>query len=373
MSEVDDIKLAKAFQIALINHKPEGRERFSWDSFKPGSVKSPKDLPSYMIFGPLEEGTLLITEDGWSANWTDALQKARVNVSWNKKTGMYTASQFWQGEEGSSLELEQSKPLIEVFARLYLDGFPKNWEKKAQELAQKKYQLTWLETPDNLPFVFAAPDGGFRSISFPVMVKNVENAKKILERMAKEHIPYGFYSTATLMQQDIFYEIGQAPEWTTDIAACMTQSIGETGLIPSDIPKQEEIDGKRYIHLTRDVMMMNIFVPFGRIFDMFERLSETPMPILTMEDMPLRREQLPVVIPQGLDQSLSSFTVIDPVQGIRVTDTYIATEIPLDDLLKENSEEQIRKLEEFSEGLIDKLASDAEESMKNEVAGKTKQ
>lgn len=373
MSEADDIKLAKAFQIALINHKPEKRARFAWETFKPEMVKGPHDLPSYMIFGPLEEGSFLKTEEGWSANWVDAPQKAKVTVAWNKKTGRYTASQTWQSVEGSAIELEQTKPLIEVFARLYLSGFPKNWDKKAQEIAQKNYQLTWLETPENLPVVFAAPDGIFRSITFPIMVKNLNNARLILERIAGEGVPYGFFATANLMQQDIYYEVGVAPEWTTDLAACLTESIGETGLIPSDIPRKEEIEGKSYIHLTRDAMMLNIFVPFGGIFDMIDRLSLTPMPILTMQEPPLRREQLSVVIPQGLDKALSSFTVIDPVQGIRVTDTYIAQEIPLDDLLKENREEQIRKLEEFSDGLIDKLTAEAHAAMQEEANKQTKQ
>lgn len=375
MSEKEeiDLELGKSFQIALLNHKPEGRERFAWESFKPGQVKGPRDLPSYMIFGPLDEGTLLITEGGWSANWSDAEQKARVNVAWNKKTGMYTASQFWQGEEGSAVEVEQSKSLIEVFATLYWDGFPKNWDKKASQMAQKNYQLTWLESPQNLPMVVAAPDGVFRSISFPVMIKNIDNARVILEGIAKDGVPYGFFATATLMQQDIYYEEGVAPEWTSDVIACMSQSIGETGLVPGDVAKREEIEDKSYIYLTRFVMMLNVFVPFGHIFDMLKRIAATPMPVLKITDTPLRREQLAVVIPQGLDKVLSSFTVIDPIQGIKVTDSYIAPVVPLDDLLKENRVKQIKKLEEYSDSLINDLLALPNKLEQEEADKHTKQ
>ena len=79
------------------------------------------------------------------------------------------------------------------------------------------------------------------------------------------------------MEQDVYYEIGKAPDWTSDIALCMTQSIGETGLIPSGVPSSETIEGKEYIHLERDVMMLNISVPFAHIFEMLKDLSETPI------------------------------------------------------------------------------------------------
>lgn len=173
-------------------------------------------------------------------------------LNWNSKTHKYTASQVWDGEEGSATQQDDTTPLIQVFAMLYEDGFPKNWDAKAKEQFEGKYYLTWLEGNERLPTYFAAPDGVFRVISFPVMIKNLRHARTILEHISAETPNYGFFATATLMQQDVYYKLGTAPDWTRDIAMCMTQSIGETGLIPQDIPRTEEIEGAQWNHLVRD-------------------------------------------------------------------------------------------------------------------------
>ena len=222
------------------------------------------------------------------------------------------------------------------------------------------YHLTWLVGDKRLPTYFAAPDGIFRVISFPVMIKNLRHAQSILKSIAEKNPTYGFYAIANLMEQDVYYEIGKAPDWTSDIALCMTQSIGETGLIPSGVPSSETIEGKEYIHLERDVMMLNISVPFAHIFEMLKDLSETPMPILPASEAPMRRETLPVILPQGLSERLSSFTLDDTIQGIRVQYSYPVQESSLDDLLKLDSADQIERLEKFSDPMLDQLTADVQ-------------
>lgn len=352
--------LGEIFQIALLNHPSAARNKFNWGVFKPESVKGPKDLPPYMIFGPLDEGTFLLNEEGWRAEWSDKTQKAKVVVNWGKKTHRYTATQTWEGEEGSATEQPDSTPLIQVFAMLYEDGFPAIWDQLAKKRAEEKYHLTWLVGDKRLPTYFAAPDGIFRVITFPIMVKNIRNAKHILDNVAGHGINYGFFAIGSLMEQQIDYEVGKAPDWTADLAMCMTQSIGETGLIPSAIPSTQEIDGKSFIRLERDVMMLSISVPFAHIFDMLKRLSETPMPIIPANEPPMRREMLPVIIPQGLSEKLSSFTLDDTQQGIRVAYSYPVQEAALDDLLKLNSDDQIARLEKFSDEMLDQLAANVD-------------
>ena len=58
------------------------------------------------------------------------------------------------------------------------------------------------------------------------MIKNLRHAQSILKSIAEKNPSYGFYAIANLMEQDVYYEIGKAPDWTSDIALCMTQSIG---------------------------------------------------------------------------------------------------------------------------------------------------
>lgn len=362
-SPFNDENLGEIFQIALVNSPAPKKDAFDWTAFKPETVKSPADLPSYLVFGPLDEGTFLLTEEGWRAEWSDPEQKAKISLNWGKLTHRYTATQVWDGVEGSATEQSDTTPLIQVFAMLYEDGFPTIWDQMAKKKAEEAYHLTWLVGDKRLPTYFAAPDGIFRVICYPVMVKNIRHARSILESIAKENLPYGFYAIANLMEQNIFYEVGKAPDWTSDIALCLTQSIGETGLIPAGVPQNEEVEGKDYIHLERDVMMLNIFVPFAHIFDMLKRLAETPMPVIPASELPMRRETLPVIVPQGLSEKLSSFTLDDTIQGIRVQYAYPVQEAPLDALLTLDSTDQIDRLEKFSDKMLDQLTENVHQEM----------
>ena len=194
----------------------------------------------------------------------------------------------------------------------------------AKKKAEEMYHLTWLVGDKRLPTYFAAPDGIFRVISFPVMIKNLRHAQSILKSIAEKSPSYGFYAIANLMEQDVYYEIGKAPDWTSDIALCMTQSIGETGLIPSGVPSSA---------------------------------SEAPM----------RRETLPVILPQGLSERLNSFTLDDTIQGIRVQYSYPVQEASLDDLLKLDSADQIDRLEKFSDHMLDQLTADVQKESEKDL------
>lgn len=73
----DDKNLGELFQIALVNAPSPSKNAFNWGAFKPEAVKSPADLPPYLVFGPLNEGTFLLTPEGWRAEWSDAQQKGQ--------------------------------------------------------------------------------------------------------------------------------------------------------------------------------------------------------------------------------------------------------------------------------------------------------
>ena len=122
------------FEIAIINSKPCAGEQFNWAAFKASEVKEKKDLPSYLIFGPLDEGTLVINEDGWFAQWKDAEQKAKVTVNWRKDTKMYSVSQVWMGIEGSELLMNNlSRRFSQAFMRTV---FQKTGNKKLKSISK---------------------------------------------------------------------------------------------------------------------------------------------------------------------------------------------------------------------------------------------
>lgn len=297
------------FEIAIINSKPCTGELFNWAAFKASEVKEKKDLPPYLIFGPLDEGILVINEDGWFAQWKDA-------------------------------------------------------EQKAKEYFESKYRISWLSSPENLPCTFGLPNGTFRVLEFPILIKNIRNAQRILMHLSEENLPYGFFAVAQLTAQKVFYEVGKAPDWTNDIGLVLTQSIGETGLIPTDIPQREKIDGKDYNVLSRQVVMLQISIPFAGLSFTLKKLAETPMPIVTTQEMPLRRELTPVILPVNLDEVTDSFTVSDQEQGIKVVTGLMKTQRPFAELLGKDSQKQIEELEKFSDEMLDKLSGDIEEESK---------
>lgn len=214
----DDKNLGELFQIALVNAPSPSKNAFNWGAFKPEAVKSPADLPPYLVFGPLNEGTFLLTPEGWRAEWSDAQQKAKITLNWGANTHRYTATQVWEGEEGSATEQPDTTPLIQVFAMLYENGLPSMWDQLAKKKAEEMYHLTWLVGDKRLPTYFAAPDGIFRVISFPVMIKNLRHAQSILKSIAEKNPSYGFYpiagtETLTLFLASYFIAIGLVKCW----------------------------------------------------------------------------------------------------------------------------------------------------------------
>lgn len=147
----DDKNLGELFQIALVNAPSPSKNAFNWGAFKPEAVKSPADLPPYLVFGPLNEGTFLLTPEGWRAEWSDAQQKAKITLNWGANTHRYTATQVWDGEEGSATEQPDTTPLIQVFAMLYENGLPSMWDQLAKKKAEEMYHLTWLVGDKRLP------------------------------------------------------------------------------------------------------------------------------------------------------------------------------------------------------------------------------
>lgn len=110
--------------------------------------------------------------------------------------------------------------------------------------------------------------------------------------------------------------------------------------------------------------MLQISIPFAGLSFMLKKLAETPMPIVTTQEMPLRRELTPVILPVNLDEVTDSFTVSDQEQGIKVVTGLMKTQRPFAELLGKDSQKQIEELEKFSDEMLDKLSGDIEEESK---------
>ncbi len=84
--------------------------------------------------------------------------------------------------------------------------------------------------------------------------------------------------------------------------------------------------------------MLQISIPFAGLSFMLKKLAETPMPIVTTQEMPLRRELTPVILPVNLDEVTDSFTVSDQEQGIKVVTGLMKTQRPFAELLGKDSQ-----------------------------------
>lgn len=344
-----------SFQIALVNHRPSEKHSFDWLGFSPAAVTKPQDLPYYLVFGAIDEEAFRLTDEGWSAAWANPQTKSRILLTWNRKTERYTVSQTWHGVEGSVSDAPADTPLNDVLAGLYIKSFPPAWEEEAKVHFEKQYQTSWIKTPSDLSLYFGVPDGVFYTIVLPVMVKNIRNAKKILEDLDRiSPIDYGFFATACLLDQRVYYEIGRAPEWTSDVAQVLTQSLGETGLLPLEIPKYEEENGIRSIRLDRSVMALCISVPFGQLEDMLARLAESPIPVLTKAEPPHRRETLPIIVPVNIGEDARALRIEDEDQGIETIYQFLPMK-PLGELLSLDCESQIDELEKMSDSMIQQI------------------
>lgn len=355
----DDYGLGLNVEIALVNHEPSYGKKFDWASFDSHRVQSPLDLPEYLCLGFQNTNAFVKSEDGWGAIWQNDQQGSKLLVNFNKKTGKYSITQSWLGTEGSSVQCDQTESLPGALGQLYAEGFPASWSEKASSYFAGKYQVSWIKTPQDMTQFFGLPDGIFFNISFPVMIKNIRYARDIFQDMVKrEPVPYGFFVTATMIDQKISYKYGVAPDWTQDLAQVITQSLGETGLVPMSIP--EEIDEKdgRYIQFDRSVVMLNVSLPFIWLDDMLDRLSDTPMPVYKSSETLHRRDTLPIILPTSIFEKRQNVLLEDAGQGINVEFRFFPVS-PLDKMLQRDANEEIEFLEKMSDKMIDQLISDA--------------
>jgi len=346
-------------EIALVNHEPKYGKKFDWASFDPHKVQSPLDLPEYLCLGFQNTNAFVKSEDGWGSVWQNDQQGAKLLLNFNKKTGKYSATQSWQGIEGSSIQCDQTESLPGAISQLYAEGFPASWSEKAASYFSGKYQVSWIKTPNDMTQFFGLPDGIFFNISFPVMIKNIRYAREIFQDVVKrEPVPYGFFVTATMIDQKISYKYGVAPDWTEDPAQVITQSLGETGLVPMSIPEEKDEKNGRYMQFDRSVVMLNVSLPFIYLDDMLDRLSDTPMPVYKTNETLHRRDTLPIILPTSIFEMRQNVLLEDVGQGITVEFRFFPVE-PLDQMLQRNADEEIDTLEKVSDQIIDQLISES--------------
>ena len=158
--------------IGIHRHVPN-RLHVSWDTFSPSAVRSAKDLPPYLILGELDHESFTVTSDGWSATWQGTEEETQFKLKYSRAESRYDIHQTWDGINGGFSICPEKIGLKKFILQALYFQFPNQWDSQAKKRLEAKYQITYCEQPENLASFCGMPDGAFRTIAFPVGVRNI--------------------------------------------------------------------------------------------------------------------------------------------------------------------------------------------------------
>lgn len=307
--------------IPLMRYTPS-RNNFSFKDWKPQSVKTVDDLPPYLILGLIDRQSFRFDSEGWSAQWQGTERDTQFEVNYKAAAGRWEIRQTWCGLDGGYSVYPVTVPLDKVIGQALNTKFPGNWEREAKKRIEQDYQIHVVEQPENLYAFFGIPDGAFRTIAFPVSVRNLRPLVQWLAAVDRElGLPFPVNAEAKLLLQVVNYVEGKAPQWTTQAPINFNQSVKEIALVPYGLPVREAAeDGTAAWTLRRNAYFVFVNVPFAGLTDFLEQMSNSTGPVRRTSDPTLRVELRPVVFPAGFEVQAESVTVWD---GERTTRSYI--------------------------------------------------
>ena len=225
--------------ISLLRYAPK-RSHHSWNNWSPELVRSVSDLPQYLVLGGIDASTFHLTSDGWFARWQGTEDDTHFDVTYKASEKRWEVQQTWCGIDGGLSRYPSKIPLDKLIAQTLYMQFPSSWDRVAKSRLEKEYQLTLVEQPENSYNLFGLPDGAFRTIVFPVSVRNLRPVQEWIRSIICESpLTYPISVEAKLIFQVINYLEGKAPEWTSQEGTTFLNSIEETGLAPQAFPVRE--------------------------------------------------------------------------------------------------------------------------------------
>ena len=305
--------------IGIHRHVPN-RLHLSWDTFSPSAVRAAKDLPPYLILGALDRESFKATTDGWSATWQGTEQETHFKLKYSKAESRYDIHQTWDGVDGGFSICPEKIGLKKfILQGLYMQ-FPNQWDSQAKKSLEAMYQLTYFEQPENMASFCGMPDGAFRTIAFPVAVRNIEVVREWLSEISDAEVAYPFSAEARLLLQVTNYLEGVAPQWTSNPMVVFEKSLNDTGLMPIRLPVHETAaDGTSAWTLHREVYVIFITVPFAGLTDLLDKLCSVNGPIRRRHSDDLSVELQPVIFPGGFDVQAQSVNYWDSHHSTRTT------------------------------------------------------
>lgn len=304
--------------LPLFRYAPE-RVRFSWRDWDPALVRSANDLPQYLILGDLDASTFERAAGGWSARWQGTEDDTHFDVAYKADAGRWEIRQTWCGLDGGFSVYPTRMPLDKVIAQALYVQFPRNWDSAAKSRLESEYQITYVEQPENAYSFCGIPDGAFRTIVFPIAVRNLRPVRQWIQQIVEESpLTYPITVEAKLVFQALNYLEGKAPDWTTQEAVAFNQSVIETGLAPHGFPVREVAnDGSAAWTLRRETYFLFVGLPFAGLTDFLGLMVTDDGPIRAASDPDLRFELRPVVIPAAFELQTESVALWDQPRTTR--------------------------------------------------------
>lgn len=304
--------------VPLFRYAPD-RRPFYWRDWSPAHVHSAEDLPQRLILGDLAPSTFERSAAGWSARWTGTEDLTYFDVAYKAETQQWEIRQTWCGLDGGFSTYPSRMPLDKLIGQTLYMQFPRNWDREAKSRLEADYQLTVIEQPKNLYSSWGIPDGAFRTIAFPIAVRNLRPVRQWLEEIISgSPLAYPITVEAKLVFQALNYLEGKAPEWTSQQALAFNQSVVETGLAPQSFPVREESnDGSAAWTLRREIYFLFIGLPFAGVTDFLSRMATPNGPIRRAVDPSLRFELRPIVMPAALELQTESLAIWDTARTTR--------------------------------------------------------
>lgn len=304
--------------IPLFRYAPE-RIHFSWREWNPSAVRSGDDLPQYLILGNLDATSFDNSPKGWSARWQGTEEDTHFDVAYRADVDRWEVRQTWRGLDGGFTMYSTCVPLDKLIGQTLYMQFPRSWDSAAKSQIESEYQLTIVEQPENVATFCGIPDGAFRTIVFPIAVRNLRPVRQWIEEIVEESpLTYPITVEAKLLFQAVNYLEGRAPEWTSQEAVAFNHSVVETGLAPHGFPVREVAnDGVAAWTLRREIYFLFITLPFAGLTDFLSRMATENGPIRTTSDPSFRFELRPIVIPAAFEMQTESLVLWDKPRTTR--------------------------------------------------------
>ncbi len=348
--------------VPLFRYAPK-RSHHTWKNWSPELVQSISDLPQYLVLGGIDPSKFQLSAEGWFARWQGNEDDTYFDVTYKAKGKRWEIQQTWCGVDGGLSRYPAHIPLDKLIAQTLYTRFPSSWDSAAKTRLEKDYQITLIEQPESGYNLFGLPDGAFRTIVFPISVRNLRPVREWIQIIINEsQLTYPISVEAKLILQVINYMEGKAPDWTSQAGVAFLNSIEEAGLAPYAFPVRDVAkDGSAAWTLRRDVYFVCISLPFAGLVDFLSRISSENGPVRATSDPSFRFELCPIIFPAGFEIQIENLAIWD--KG-RTTRSFLR-------FAREEKEKSVRTVEDVIESDIaaDELLAKAEEISGDVVKG----